>query len=73
MGMFFRDSTTAFNEAVLSGNLDGQNGSSPTYAGKYMYMHSTLKEGEIQDHFKNINSRKYISFISLRRKNYFGV
>ena len=68
--MFFRDSTTAFNDAIIAGKLDSKNDSIPTYAGRFMYMHSTLNEGEIQDHFKNVDTRKYYSFVSLKRKSY---
>lgn len=66
--MFFRDSITAFNEAIVAKKLTKDNIKSIRYAGRYMYMHSTLHEGEIKDHFKNVDDRKYYSFVSLKRK-----
>ena len=54
--MEFRDSQSAFNDAIASGRLNTDQ-TSEMYAGKWMYMHS--EEG--RDFFKNIDTRKYIA------------
>lgn len=54
---FYRKSNDAFDDAIASGNLKTDS-TSPLYAGKFMYMHSSGKF----DHFKNIATRKYLTF-----------
>ena len=52
----FRDSTTAFENAIAKGKL-ARDSRSSDYAGLYMYMHSP----DSVDYFKNIATRKYIT------------
>ena len=59
----FRDSTLAFNNALQSGvfheTLSDQK--SYNFVGNWMYMHSDECEEKLKDHFKNIDTREYIS------------
>jgi hypothetical protein len=66
---FYRDSTQAFNEAIRAGNLQSENANAPRYAGNYMYMFSSGAGAEIEDHFKNIDTRDYIE-VKSQPRNY---
>jgi hypothetical protein len=54
--MMFRDSQVAFAEAISKGILSASLLDS-NYAGLYMYMYTDASG----DHFKNRNTRKYLS------------
>jgi len=58
-----RDPKLAFNNALQSGvfheTLSDQK--SYNFVGNWMYMHSDEREEKLVDHFKNIETRKYIS------------
>ena len=51
----FRDSMTAFDEAIAAGRLSGEE-SADNFAGNYMYMGSVKGT----DQFKHIATRRYL-------------
>lgn len=55
--MTFRDSQTAFDDAIRAGRLSADQGS-PLFAGRFMYM-GTNDAG--RDLFKNTNTRQYLA------------
>ena len=59
----YRDPKLAFNNALQSGvfheTLTDQK--SYNFVGNWMYMHSDERGEKLIDHFKNIETRKYIS------------
>ena len=67
----YRDPKLAFNNALQSGvfhetlsdriNSFSHSDKSYYYVGNWMYMHSDERGGKLIDHFKNIETRKYIS------------
>ena len=63
LSFFFRDPKLAFNNALQSGvfheTLSDQK--SYNFVGNWMYMHSDERGEKLIDHFKNIETRKYIS------------
>ena len=51
--------TVAFEQAIYVGVLDTKQGSE-RYAGRYMYMGSEVRHGELAHGFKHIVTRRYI-------------
>ena len=60
--MFHKDPDTAFRQAIHSGLLSNKPGAD-SYAGNFMYMGSDFDPlgGFPRDHFKNIETRKYVA------------
>ena len=58
MSPTFRDSQTAFNDAIRAGRLSTYPGER-NYAGDYMYMGDWAENGTIVAKFKNIDTRRY--------------